>query len=123
MTPEPLPSKYVRHGGDVATFDDPRLAYKQVADERVATLLVPPETRVVYPAAPSRSWNNEHLRVEQAIVDSIEGDETRAENGMETGFWYEEGERVTPDEFDDSVDEVSAAGIHVFATYKGAAHW
>ena len=117
-----LPAKYVREGGAVATFDEPRLAYKQVSDGRVATLIVPSGAKVIYPIS-SGSWNNEHLRVSEAIVDEIEGDETRAENAMESGFWYVEGERVVPDQFSDDQTVVSAPGIHVFATYKGAQHW
>lgn len=117
-----LPAKVVREGGTVLTFDEPRHAYKKVSDERVCTLLVPPDTRVVYPQS-SGSWNNEHLRVEAAIVDDIEGDETRAENAMATGFWYVEGERVEPEDFSTDVSEVSAPGIHVFATEQGARHW
>jgi hypothetical protein len=136
-----LPAKVVRGGGTVMEFDQPRHAYKSVAGDRVCTLIVPADTPVVYPQS-SGSWNNEHLRVAEAIVDDIsaplrgresadssgdepdgEWHETRAENAMESGFWYVEGERVEPDEFSDDVAKVSAPGIHVFATEVGARHW
>jgi hypothetical protein len=119
---EGLPAKVVREGGTVMEFDQPRHAYKSVAGGRVCTLIVPADTPVVYPQS-SGAWNNEHLRVAEAIVDNIEGEDTRAENAMESGFWYVEGERVEPDEFSDNVAKVSAPGIHVFAREVGARHW
>jgi hypothetical protein len=119
---EGLPAKVVREGGTVMEFDQPRHAYKSVAGGRVCTLIVPADTPVVYPQS-SGAWNNEHLRVAEAIVDDIGGEETRAENAMESGFWYVEGERVEPDEFSDNVAKVSAPGIHVFAREVGARHW
>ena len=90
---EDLPAKVVREGGTVMEFDQPRHAYKSVAGDRVCTLIVPADTPVVYPQS-SGSWNNGHLRVAEAIVDNVEGEVTRAENAMESGFWYVEGERV-----------------------------
>jgi len=117
-----LPAKVVREGGTVMEFDEPRYAYKQLSDECVCRLIVPSGARVVYPVS-SGSWKNEHLRVESAIVDEIQGEETIVENAMESGFFYEEGECVEPDEFSADVEQVSASGIHVFAREHGARHW
>lgn len=107
-------------------FDDPRRAFKVVECEGVecvAELIVPSDTTVIYPMKPSGSWNNEHLRVESAIVGDIEADRTVAHSVIDDSFLYAEGERVVPEDFDADVAKVSAPGIHVFATRKGAEHW
>jgi len=103
-------------------FEEPRKAYKKVDGGRVATLIVPAGTRVVFPVS-SGSWNNSKLRVEEAIVDEIEGGETVARSVVNGEILYRVGERVTPHEFCKDVERVSAPGIHCFATYKEAKHW
>lgn len=129
MTHDTLPAKVVREGGTVMTFDEPRRAFKKVGrpdsdrDGYVCTLLVPEGARVVYPVKPSGSWNNEHLRVEEAIVDDIEGDRTEAYAATGTHFRYAEGERAVPDDFCADPSVVSAPGIHCFAVRTGAEHW
>lgn len=122
MSVERLPSKVVREGGTVISFDEPRRAFKKVSDERVATLIVPTGERIVYPVS-SGSWNNPKLRTERVIVDEIEGETDTARSIIDGETLYRVGHPVEPHEFCDDVEQVSAPGIHCFATRKGAEHW
>jgi hypothetical protein len=90
-----LPTSVARVGGSVERFDTHRRAYKSVATENsghvVATLLIPPETPVVYPAKPEHAWNSNKLRVKRATVLDIADGSQRAVGPHSRSFVYEVG--------------------------------
>lgn len=120
---EELPAKVVRVGGAVKTFDRWKKAYKKAENDVVITLLVPPQTRVVYPAAPKQSWNNSKLRLERAYVSNISGDSRVATSVCADDFTYHEHTLVYPHDFNPDPSKTSAPGIHCFPNRTGAEFW
>jgi hypothetical protein len=124
---ENLPTRVARVGGAVKQFDEPRLAYKSVATESsghvVATLLVPPQTRVVYPAKPAHAWNSNKLRAERATVLNIDSPESLAVGPHSRSFVYEVGDTVQAETFNSDPHNAAGGGLYCFATRAGAEHW
>lgn len=122
-----LPVRVTRVGGAVKRFEEPRLAYKSVATEStghaVCTFVVPPESRVVYPARPAHSWNSNKLRTERAVVYDIDAPESRAVGPHARSFVYEEGSTVEAETFNSDPHSATGGGLYCFATREGAEHW
>lgn len=122
-----LPTRVARVGGAVKTFERPRAAYKSVATRKhgdaVATLLVPPEARVVYPEKESQSWNSNKLRAERARVLDISDGESRAVGPHARSFVYEVGSTVEAETFNSDPQSATGGGLYCFATREGAEHW
>ena len=122
-----LPARVARVGGAVKRFEEPRVAYKSVATRQngdaVATLLVPPEARVVYPAKPSHAWNSNKLRTERARVLDISDGESRAVGPHARSFVYEVGSTVEAETFNSDPQSATGGGLYCFATRAGAEHW
>jgi hypothetical protein len=127
MNATELPTRVARVGGAVKRFEEPRLAYKSVATEQngdaVATLLVPPETRVVYPAKPSHTWNSNKLRAERARVLDISDGESRAVGPHARSFVYEVGSTVEAETFNSDPHSATGGDLYCFATREGAENW
>jgi hypothetical protein len=122
-----LPVRATRVGGAVKRFDEPRIAYKSVATEStghaVATLLVEPGSRVVYPARPAHSWNSNKLRTERVTVLDIDAPESRAVGPHARSFVYEVGDTSESETFNSDPHSATGGGLYCFATRDGAEHW
>lgn len=122
-----LPTRVARVGGAVKRFEEPRMAYKSVATESdghaVATLLVPPETPVVYPAKPAHTWNSNKLRAKRVRVLDIDGPESRAVGPHARSFVYRVGDTVEAETFNSDPHSATGGGLYCFATREGAEHW
>jgi len=122
-----LPTRVSRVGGAVKMFDTPRIAYKSVATvdngHTVCTLLVPPQTRVVYPAKASQSWNSNKLRTESATVLHIADGNKRAVGPHSRSFVYEVGDTVSAETFHSDPSAATGGGLYCFADQRAAHHW
>jgi hypothetical protein len=122
-----LPTRVARVGGAVKRFEEPRLAYKSVATwdhgHTVATLLVPPETPVVYPAKPAHSWNSNKLRAKRVRVLDIADGHRRAVGPHSRSFVYEVGSIAEAENFHSDPHSATGGGLYCFATREGAANW
>jgi hypothetical protein len=122
-----LPTRVARVGGAVKRFEEPRVAYKSVATRKngatVATLLVPPNTPVVYPARPAHSWNSNKLRAKRVRVLDIADGESRAVGPHSRSFIYEVGDTAEAETFNSDPHSATGGGLYCFATHEGAEHW
>lgn len=126
------PARVARRGGAVKTFDTDKVLWKKVHlpdREGLARLILPYNTRLVYPEKPSHSWNGNKLRAEFVVVDDIQEldgesapeDTARAPHARD--FTYTRNAFAFPDSFSDDTTTVDAPGIHCYATREGARYW
>lgn len=126
--------------GWVRQLREPRRAWKAVASARggrsrprVAELVIPKNSHVVYPDGGERKLRTDSafvaniMRIEDRHIDRefTYTSERRGVSPMAHGrrFEYTVGQVARPDRFDEDATEVCTHGIHIFASKEDAARF